>query len=272
MAKKLNTIKGFGVLRAALTLTVFFFSFAHARAQQMPLQHALIIGNASYERAHDLNNPLNDARDVAARLAALGFSIHGGSAHLDLGRDDLLEVMRDFSAQVPDGATALVFFAGHGVSNDGDTFLIPTDDGALVTRSDLASHAVALRELTGRLAARGDVASIVLVDACRANGLRDEHGAGAVRGAGGAGDLVAGRSGSLHLIYAAAPGQIAADGDGRNSPFTGALLSVLEDPARRVDTLFFDLSAQVRARTDGHQLPWMAQILATDQPPFFLTP
>lgn len=267
MAKKWGAINGIGAWCVALTLTVFFLLSGQAQGQQISERHALIIGNASYERARDLSNPANDARDVAARLAALGYAIHGGSAHINLRRDDLLAVMRDFSAGVPDGATALVLFAGHGLSDSGDTFLIPADDGALFTRPDLADHAVALRELSGRLAARQGVASIILVDACSANGLRGQG-----MGAGGAGDLVASRSGSLNLIYAAAPGQIAGDGDGRNSPFTAALLSVLDDPARRVDSLFYELSALVREQTGGHQVPWMAQTLTTDLPPFLVAP
>lgn len=261
----------------ALTIVLFFVASLQAQdwqagQAQISDRHALIIGNASFERARDLGNPAHDASDVAARLAALGFSIHGGSAHIDLGRDDLLAVMRDFSASVPDGATALVFFAGHGLSQDGDTFLIPSDDEALLTRPDLADHAVALRELTGRLAARQGVASIVLVDACSANGLRGEGVQGHGLGAGGASDLVASRDGSLSLIYAAAPGQIAADGEGRNSPFTSALLAALDEPARRIDEVFYDLSSQVRALTDGHQVPWMAQALARDLPPFLISP
>lgn len=254
--------------------TIFLFFVTIVSAQDSQFQdrqihdrHALIIGNDSFERARDLRNPSNDVRDVEERLAELGFTIHGGSAHINLSRDDLLAVIREFAANLPEGATALVFFAGHGLSEGGDTFLIPSDDEALVARSDLNDQAVALRELTGRLAARQGVVSIVLVDACSANGLRGEG-----LGAGGAGDLVASRDGSLNLIYAAAPGQIAADGEGRNSPFTSALLAVLDEPARRVDDLFYDISVRVRAQTGGHQMPWMMQALANDLPSFLISP
>lgn len=254
-------------LGSALTILLLLVVTVPAQSQMPPERHALIIGNASFERARDLQNPANDAHDVADRLAELGFVIHGGGAHIDLGRDDLLFIMREFAAGVPDHAMALVFFAGHGLSQSGDTFLIPADDGNLQSRADLASEALALRELTGRLAARQGVQSLILIDACSANGLRGEG-----LGAGGAGDLVASADGSLNLIYAAAPGQIAADGPGRNSPFTQALLASLDDPARRIDELFYDVSARVRVETDGHQLPWMAQTLAIDSPPFLVAP
>lgn len=250
----------------ALTILLIFAGLAQAQEPQTSDHHALIIGNASFERARDLRNPANDARNVADRLADIGFTIHGGGAYIDLRRSELLAVMRDFSTSVPDGATAVVFFAGHGVSQGGDTFLIPSDDAALIARSDLAEYAVALRELTGRLAARRSVSSLVLVDACSANGLRGEG-----LGAGGAGDLVASRDGSLHLVYAAAPGQIAADGDGHNSPFTAAFVGALDEPERRMDDLFYDLSVRVRALTGGYQSPWMAQALALDLPPFLIS-
>lgn len=252
-------------------LTLFLFVVTAGHAQSFQAQHALVIGIASFERARDLRNPAHDAHDVADRLAQLGFTVHGGGAYIDLARAELLDVMRDFSASVPDGGTALVFFAGHGLSEGGDTFLVPRDDAALLARSDLPDHAVALRELTGRLAARRGVQSIILVDACSANGLRGEGIQGQGWGAGGAADLVASRDGSLALIYAASPGQIAADGEGRNSPFTAALLTALDEPARRVDEIFYDLSAQVRSQTGGHQVPWMAQTLARDLPPFLVS-
>lgn len=229
--------------------------------------HALIVGNARFDSARDLRNPANDARDVAARLLELGFVVHGGNALIDVGREDLLEAIRDFSASLPDEATAVVFFAGHGLSEGGDTYLIPSDDQGLETRADLVDHAVALRELTGRLAARTGVSSFIMVDACSANGLRGEG-----LGAGGAGDLVASRTGSVHLIYAAAPGQIAADGEGRNSPFTNAFLAALEQPARRIDYLFYAISARVREQTDGHQIPWMAQAASSVAPAFLSAP
>lgn len=257
-----------------LASTIFLALAASVLAQDLDApdrqamdRHALIIGNANFERARDLVNAVHDARDVAERLMELGFTIYGGDVLIDLRRAEFLAAMRDFAASVPDGATALVFFAGHGLSDGGDTYLIPTDDNALVTRADLDGHGVTLRELTGRLAARRGVTSIILVDACSANGLRGEE-----LGAGGTGDLVASRDGSLHLIYAAAPGQIAADGEGRNSPFTAALLVALVDPERRIDDLFYDVSARVRAGTDGHQIPWMAQTLARDLPPFLIPP
>ncbi|MBO6675840.1 MAG: caspase family protein [Rhizobiales bacterium] len=218
-----------------------------------------------FERARDLRNPARDARAVAARLSELGYALHGDGAHFNPTRLEMLAMMRDFAAHLPEGATAVVYIAGHGLSEGGDTYLIPADDADLRTRDNLGDHAVALRSLTGRLAARPGINAIVLVDACSANGLRGEGA-----GSGSAGDLVTGSTGSMSLIYAAAPGQIAADGNGTNSPFTTALLHALETPRAPLDQLFRRLTDHIGTATAGAQTPWIMRSYG-DVGPVYLT-
>ncbi|MFN3170464.1 MAG: caspase domain-containing protein [Hyphomicrobiales bacterium] len=242
-------LRAFGLVALACLIALAFAVPVHAGEH-----HALVIGIERYERARDLRNPVNDARAVADRLQALGFALHGGQAHVNPDRATMLALMRDFAAKIPDGATAVVFLAGHGLSQGGDTYLVPADDAALRTRADLDARGVALRTLTGRLAARTGVHSIVLVDACSANGLR-----GGGPGAGGAGDLVTSATGSMSLMYAAAPGQIAADGEGSNSPFTAALLHALEAPHEPLAVLFRQVARHLQVQSDGAQTPWMVR-------------
>ncbi len=252
-------------LAAILALFLLLAPFSSASFAGEGKHHALVIGVERFERARDLRNPAHDAQAVAARLSELGYVLHGDGPHLDPSRSEMLALMRDFASELPEDATAVVFLAGHGLSEGGDTYLIPTDDAHLRTRADLADHAVALRSLTGRLAARPGVDAIVLVDACSANGLRGEGA-----GSGGAGDLVTGDGGSMSLIYAAAPGQIAGDGVGRNSPFTQALLQALETPRQPLDALFRELSSHVGAATAGAQTPWIMRSYG-DAGPVYLT-
>lgn len=64
-------------------------------------------------------------------------------------------------------------------------------------------------------------------------------------------------SGTL-ISYSTAPGKTAADGDGRNSPYTTALLQELADrPNRSLLELFNDVSFAVQQQTDGQQIPWI---------------
>jgi uncharacterized caspase-like protein len=239
-------------LASILALSLLLMPFSGTSFAEQGKHHALVIGVERFERARDLRNPARDAQAVAARLSELGYALYGDGPHLDPTRHEMLALMRDFASHLPEGATAVVFLAGHGLSEGGDTFLIPADDADLGTRADLADHAVALRSLTGRLAARPGVHAIVLVDACSANGLRGQG-----PGSGGAGDLVTGSSGSMSLIYAAAPGQIAGDGDGGTSPFAAALLQALETPHQPLEALFRQLAGHVNAATAGAQTPWI---------------
>lgn len=249
--------------RSLFAIGLLFAIPLGASAQE---RHALVIGTAQYERARDLANPGHDARDVASRLADLGFVVHGDEAQIDLTREAMLGAIRDFSANLPDGALVVVFLAGHGLAHGGNTYLVPSNDSGLISRDDLDAHAVALRALTGRLAARAGADSLVIVDACSANGLRGDG-----PGAGGAGDVVASMDGSLSLFYAAAPGQIAADGEGRNSPFTSALLKALEAPNRPLDTLFADVAARMASGSQGTQTPWVARTFGQGEPVFLIS-
>lgn len=243
-----------GLRTLGLILLVYALHAPFVEAVHAGERHALVVAVDQFERARDLRNPAHDAEALAERLQALGYVLHGGSAHLNPDRMGMLALMRAFAADVPEGATAVVFLAGHGLSQSGDTYLVPSDDAALQTRADLTEHAVALRSLTARLAARPGVHSVVLVDACRANGLRGDG-----PGAGGTGDLVTSSTGSMSLIYAAAPGQIAADGEGANSPFTAALLHALETPQEPLEVLFRRVAGHLHAQSDGAQTPWMVR-------------
>lgn len=57
-----------------------------ARAQQPERRVALIIGNSAYVSVPKLENPGPDARLMAETLSALGFTLVGGKAHLDLDK------------------------------------------------------------------------------------------------------------------------------------------------------------------------------------------
>ncbi|MGD1886577.1 MAG: caspase domain-containing protein [Cohaesibacteraceae bacterium] len=247
---------GFGLVVGATSLSTSTVAAGNRARPGL----ALVIGTDNYARARDLRTPVRDAQAVAGRLENLGYRLHGGGVHADPDRATALGLFREFAAAVPQDGLAFVYVAGHGVAQSGVTYLIPSDDAALMEREDLADQAIALPVLTARLAARPGVDSFVLVDACRANGLR-----GAGNAVGGSGDLVAPRDGSLTLIYAASPGQIAADGDGGQgvlSPFARAVLHALDAPDRPLVDLFTDVSLETLRLSGGGQTPFQMQVLA----------
>lgn len=228
---------------------------------------ALIIGNSGYSSS-PLINPVNDAADMAERLAEIGFRVHGDGPLLDQDLHGMQVAIRDFTRSLNAGDLAVFYFAGHGVEYKGTNYLIPTDDEEISFAEDVPDWAYPAPRLLERLAATG-ATGIIILDACRNNPL-PERGGGRDLGIGlSAMDTPAGAS--AFIMYAAAPGQTSSDGDGRNGLFTGALLQALERPTRRIDDIMYEVSFAVRNATQGRQVPWLEFAFAGEIPPPFQT-
>ena len=63
------------------------------------------------------------------------------------------------------------------------------------------------------------------------------------------------------ITFATAPGDVAADGDARNSPFTSALLQHIATPGLEVRQLMGRVRETVYAATGKRQLPWVNEAL-----------
>ena len=61
---------------------------------------------------------------------------------------------------------------------------------------------------------------------------------------------------SFLIAYATQPDNVALDGEGRNSPFTAALLKHLVTPGLEIGTLMKRVRADVIAATREKQVPW----------------
>ena len=56
--------------------------------------------------------------------------------------------------------------------------------------------------------------------------------------------------------YSTQPGNVALDGEGRNSPYTAALLQEIDTPGRDVLTMLAAVRGAVLKATQGRQVPW----------------
>jgi len=86
----------------------------------------------------------HDATDMAAQLQSMGYKIHGGAAALDLDRLGIERALDAFARQLPEGATALFYYAGHGMGFERANYLIPVKHN-IETEDDLPDRAVSLR-------------------------------------------------------------------------------------------------------------------------------
>lgn len=101
---------------------------------------ALVVGNAAYEHAGALANPVNDATDVAGALQELGFDVIAGN---DLDKRNFDLKVRDFTRRLLKAEVGLFFYAGHALQVAGQNFLVPID-AKLDSERDLDFEAVKL--------------------------------------------------------------------------------------------------------------------------------
>ena len=213
---------------------------------------ALVVGNSAYAEIGTLANPGNDADDVAAALGRLGFDV---TIVHDADRAGLNEALRLFARESAGADVSLVFYAGHGLEMDGVNYLVPVD-ARLERDTDVEYEALPLDRVLR--ATTGAGLRVVILDACRNNPLaRSMQRTSASRSVsrGSFGELNEGLLGDETLVaYAAAARTTAADGTGRNSPYTSALLAYLEQPLE-LSALFRRVRAQVLEATGGEQRP-----------------
>lgn len=229
---------------------------------------ALVIGNSAYRHVRALPNSTNDARAIAKSLRDIGFAVTEGT---DLDSRAMDATIGNFLRAAAGTQVAVVYYAGHGVQVDGRNYLVPVDlqfrVGGGVTD--------AMMDLDMVMAGLDDQVrtNILILDACRNNPMaprlastgptRDIEagpglapptslGAGATPGAG------------MLIAFATAPGQVALDGEGGNSPFSAALSRHIGRPGLEVQQMLTRVRAEVVAATKGKQVPWSNSSLLGD--------
>lgn len=222
---------------------------------------ALVVGNARYTNVTPLDNTVNDATDVAVALEALGFRV---MLHTDVrSRASFREILRQYREQlIADPRNVGVFFyAGHAVQVEGENYLIPVA-GDIRNKPDLESEAITLGYVTAMAEDAGNDVNLFFIDACRDNPFRG-FSRSVRRG------LAPPESPQGALItFAASPGRTAADGNGRNSPFTSNLLAQINSH-EHVLLMLQNVVKGVRADTAGEQQPWFHSSLTGD---FYFNP
>jgi tetratricopeptide (TPR) repeat protein len=221
---------------------------------------ALVIGNGAYAHVKALPNPPNDARAVAKTLRDIGFIVSEG---VDLDRAAMQRMTREFLRDAARAQVALVYYAGHGVQVDGRNYLIPIDvelkPGTGMTESMIDMDTI-MAGLDDQVRT-----NILIFDACRNNPMAQQVAStGSSRAIEGASGLAAPSSlgsgatlgaGTL-IAFATAPGQVALDGEGANSPFSAALSRHIGTPGLEVQQMLTRVRAEVVSGTKNKQVPW----------------
>ncbi len=221
--------------------------------QAAPARHALVIGNGGYAQM-PLRNPVNDAEDMAAALREVGFEV---TLKIDADQRTMEESIRAFSQRLREDTVGLFYYAGHGVQSEGRNYLIPLGAG-IQNEPDLRYEAVDAGYVLDYMAAAGNGLNIVILDACRNNPYRGRFRS-MTRGLA---KMDAPR-GAI-LAYATSPGDVAADGEGRNGTYTKHLLTALKEPGVPIERVFKRVRIGVSTETAGAQVPWEESSLMGD--------
>ena len=245
----MHKILNFTIPLALLTFLAVAFAPAEGAAQTEK-RMALVIGNAAYQTGA-LATPANDAGLIAQTLQAAGFDVVGAR---DLDEDSLRHAFRDFvdsaSKAGPETVVA-VYFAGYGLQLEGENYLVPID--ANIGRdSDVPVRSLRLSDYTHALAALHLKATIVVLDAARAN----PFSASGQPLAGGLA-LVEPEPGTL-IAYNATPGTVAPEGQDGYGPYAKALAEMIREGGLPLADVFNRVRLRVNELTNGAQVPWNA--------------
>ncbi|MDA8254604.1 MAG: SUMF1/EgtB/PvdO family nonheme iron enzyme [Betaproteobacteria bacterium] len=220
--------------------------FGQAKSQEARV--ALIIGNSDYKAA-PLDNPANDASDLASVLEKRGFTV---LVRENVGERGLKEAVDIFSKHLKKGGIGLFFFAGHGIQLKDQNFLLPVDVG-FDNETDIAFKSISAEYVLSRMAEAGNRINVVILDACRNNPLQLARKTINK----GLGVMNVGRAEKgTFIAYATSPGSTAADGTGRNGLYTKHLLRALETRDTDIDKVFGRVRTGVVQDTNGEQVPW----------------
>jgi uncharacterized caspase-like protein len=242
-------VRSIGTLVLAICAACLFGQPASAEKRV-----ALVIGNSAYQNVSRLANPVGDSDAISATFRSAGFDVV--ELRHDLKVNEMRRALRDFSDSVVNADVAIIYFAGHGIEIDGTNYVIPVD-AALERDIDAFDEAIPLDRLLAVIESAKQL-RLVILDACRDNPfnktMKRTNGSRAVsRGLArvepaGANTLIA---------FAAKAGSTASDGDGKNSPFTAALVKYLPKPGLDLRKALGFARDEVLKVTNNRQEPFI---------------
>ena len=245
------------IMRGTLFTILSFFFIISSSDGATERRIALVIGNGNYSIGR-LKNPVNDAADVAVALKRAGFAV---TLKKDANLQDMVETIEDFGNSLKRGGVGLFYYAGHGVQVNGVNYLLPIN-ARINKETDVRFQAVDAGRVLAEMENANNGLNIVIFDACRDNPFGKSFRS-ASRGLA----IVANAPSGTLISYSTGAGQVAQDGEGRNSPYTRALLENIAKPGLTISKVFMNVRSKVKKETG--QVPWELSSLEGD---FFFMP
>ena len=248
-------------------------TISRSAKEKLSRRIALVIGNSQYasKRLDNLSSPINDARNIGEKLAALGFKVRplveNGS------KNAMRKAIKDFIKESKNYDVAFFYYSGHGIQSkpgiNATNYLIPSD-AKLQYSESLSGECIDLNEMVinNLSKEREGKASLVFIDACRTVlNLPSESDFGDTKGGDtelrGLNEQTSPEG--VCVVYATRAGSVSydlrqttekMDQNNLNSYFTQGLLECLDEYKEKNLPLFIQhLKDKVRAKTKGRQVP-----------------
>jgi len=214
---------------------------------------ALVIGNSNYPKNIGvLKNPVNDATDMARELEKSNFQVQLlTNATYGQMRAALLKFKEQVDAGDRDKTVSLFYYAGHGLQQDQENFLVPSMH-QIEFEDDIARYCFPVQRMVlANMERSNSRINIVILDACRNNPFPSLNRS---LGDQGLGEMKRGR-GSF-IAYATAPGSVASDGSGKNGLYTQELIKAMQKPGLTIEQVFKVVRQNVLRFSGEKQNTW----------------
>lgn len=128
---------------------------------------ALLIGNMNYLHHHQLTAPISDVHELTNLLRQMDFKV---VSLLDLNWQEMNSAVTEFLLLLDKGVYGLLYFAGHGYENYGNSFMVPIDAPASYT----SEHCLCVQSILTRMQEKKTGLNVFLLDMCRKRNLNDD--------------------------------------------------------------------------------------------------
>ncbi|XP_043985949.1 MALT paracaspase 2 isoform X1 [Gambusia affinis] len=127
---------------------------------------ALLIGNMHYHYHQQLSAPISDVHELTNLLRQMDFKV---VSLLDLNCQEMNSAVSEFLLLLDKGVYGLLYFAGHGYENYGNSFMVPIDAPASYT----SKHCLCVQNILTRMQEKKTGLNVFLLDMCRKRNPND---------------------------------------------------------------------------------------------------
>ncbi|CAF3424002.1 unnamed protein product [Rotaria socialis] len=214
---------------------------------------ALVIGIGDYENVTKLRNPQNDAKALSSLLQRMGFNT--AEQQLDKTCAQLKNILVDFEHSIESNDIVLLYFAGHGVTSEGQYYLLPKDfpgmDAVrpLETPALLKRNAINAQDILNNLGDRNPYFIIFLLD-CDSQYLNANKAQSV--------ELTAMHNVDSLIAFACASDTLVDDkSEQQNSLFMKHLLKHLATTSVDIENVLRDVTNGVMEDSNSKQIPYV---------------